>query len=147
MGQYRLEFFEDEDGDQPVRRWLRDELSRTQRLVVGTAMRDILEEVGIVVCGSEFGRQLGQGLFEFRLRGNLGEWLDDAAASDASEEKILIRVFCHAYGDKVILLLAGYDKLAHPSKSRQNAEIQLARRRLRAWKLRQAKGRAPRRSP
>lgn len=146
MGQYRLEFFEDEDGDQPVRRWLRDELSRTQRLVVGTAMRDILEEVGIVVCGSEFGRQLGQGLFEFRLRGNLGEWLDDAAASDASEEKILIRVFCHAYGDKVILLLAGYDKLAHPSKSRQNAEIQLARKRLRAWKLRQAKARTPHRS-
>ncbi len=56
-------------------------------------------------------------------------------------------MFCLAYGDKVILLLAGYDKLAHPSKSRQNAEIQLARRRLRAWKLRQAKARAPRRSP
>ncbi len=68
MSQYRLEFFEDEDGDQPVRRWLREELTRTQRLVVGTAMREILEEVGIDVCGSEYGRQLGQGLFEFRLR-------------------------------------------------------------------------------
>ncbi len=67
MGQYRLEFFEDEDGDQPVRRWSREELTRTQRLVVGTAMREVLEEVGIDVCGSEYGRQLGQGLFEFRL--------------------------------------------------------------------------------
>lgn len=146
MGQCRLEFFVDEDGDQPVRRWLREELTRTQRLVVGTAMREILEEVGIDVCGSEYGRQLGQGLFEFRLRGNLGEWLEDAASSGAAEEKILIRVFCHAYGDKVILLLAGYDKLAHPSKSRQNAEIQLARKRLRTWKRRQPKARTPRRS-
>jgi hypothetical protein len=53
----------------------------------GTAMREVLEEIGIDVCGSEYGRQLGQGLLEPRLRGNLGEWLEDAAASDAAEER------------------------------------------------------------
>jgi hypothetical protein len=147
MGEYRLEFFKDENGDEPVRRWLREELSRTQRLVVGTAMREILEGEGINVCGTEFGRQLGRGLFEFRVRGNLDEFVESSGVSEPAEEKILVRVFCHAYGDKLILLLAGYDKLAHPSKSRQNEEIELARKRLRAWKLRQPRERALRRSP
>lgn len=143
---FRLAFCEDENGNEPVRRWLREQLSRAQRLVVGTAMREILEEEESNVCGTEFGRQLGRGLFEFRVRGSLDEFVQTSPGSEPAEEKILIRVFCHAFGDKVILLLAGYDKLAHPSKSRQNEEIELARKRLRAWKLRQARGRAPGRS-
>ncbi len=149
MGQYRLDFYKDEHGDEPVRRWLKEELSRTQRLVVGTAMREVLEENGISVCGTEFGSQLGDGLFEFRIRGNVDEFVTgySAAQAGAAEEKILIRVFCHAYGDQVILLLAGYDKLAQPSKSHQNEQIKLARKRLAAWKLAQAKARARRRSP
>lgn len=149
MGQYRLEFYEDEHGDEPVRRWLREELSRTQRLVVGTAMREVLQGNGIDVCGTEFGSQLGDGLFEFRIRGNVEEFVKGAAVvqAGATEEKILIRVFCHAYGDKVILLLAGYDKLAKPSKSHQNNQIKLARKRLAAWKLTQARARARRGSP
>jgi hypothetical protein len=137
MGKYRLEFYQDETGDEPVRRWLREELSRTQRLVVGTAMREVLEEEGLNVCGTEFGKQLGHGLFEFRVRGQLSEFVE--TTSDPSEEKILVRVFCHAHGEKLILLLAGYDKLATPSKSHQNDQIKLARRRLTEWKLRQAK--------
>ncbi len=69
MGTYRLEFYADDHGDEPVRRWLREELSRAQRLIVGTAMREILEEEGVNVCGTEFGKQLGGGLFELRVRG------------------------------------------------------------------------------
>jgi hypothetical protein len=137
MGKYRLEFYHDATGEEPVRRWLREELSRTQRLVVGTAMREVLEEEGLNVCGTEFGKQLGQGLFEFRVRGQLSEFV--GTTPDPSEEKILVRVFCHAHGEKLILLLAGYDKLATPSKSHQNEQIKLARHRLTEWKLRQAK--------
>jgi hypothetical protein len=101
-------------------------------------MREVLEEEGINVCGTEFGKQLGGGLFEFRVRGQLSEYVD-GAPPDAAEEKILIRVFCHAHGDKLVLLLAGYDKLANPSKVHQNDQIMAARQRLTAWKLRQAK--------
>jgi hypothetical protein len=142
VGKFRLEFYEDEHGDQPVLRWLREELSRTQRLVVGTAMREVLEEEGIDVCGTTFGRQLGKGLFEFRIGGNVDEFVGRSGAEPA-EEKILVRVFCHAHGSKLILLLAGYDKLAQSSKSHQNAQIELARKRLRAWKLAQAKKAKP----
>ena len=49
-------------------------------------------------------------------------------------EEVLLRVYCHAYGDKIVLLLAGYDKRSSPSNKRENAEIALARRRLAEFK-------------
>ncbi len=118
---FRLDFYKDAAGRQPVLEWLRDEVSISTRRVVGTALREILQEQGMGVCGTSFGRQLGGGLFEFRLR----------------ERDLLLRVFCHAYGDKVILLLAAYDKSEDPSARRQNEEIALARRRLTDWQGRQ----------
>jgi len=123
---YGLEFYEDERGDKPVLRWIREELSRTQRATVGQAMREVLQEEGVGVCGTEFGRQLGKGLFEFRLRRSVEE----------TGEKILLRVFCHAYGNRVVLLLGGYDKGADPSPRRQNEEIMIARSRLADWRRR-----------
>lgn len=136
MAAYELEFYEDAHGDQPVRRWLREELSPAKRRALGHAMDETLQELGIAVCGTEFGRQLGGGLFEFRLRRDLREI---TPVSDADAGKILLRVFCHAHGDRLILLVGGYDKGAHPSPRRQNAEIELARARLRDWRLRQAR--------
>jgi len=47
------------------------------------------------------------GLFEFRLR----------------DSALLLRVFCHAYGDRIVLLLHGYDKGVDPSDKRQAREI------------------------
>jgi hypothetical protein len=41
---YRIDFYEDEHGDQPVLRWLREELTPTQRRAIGVAMRELLEE-------------------------------------------------------------------------------------------------------
>jgi hypothetical protein len=123
---YRLEFYEDERGDKPVLRWIREELTRTQRATLGQAMREVLQEKGIGVCGTEFGRQLGKGLFEFRLRRSV----------DEAGERMLLRVFCHAYGDRVVLLLGGYDKGADPSPHRQGEEIGVARRRLVDWRRR-----------
>ncbi len=123
---YRLEFYEDERGDKPVLRWIREELTRTQRAVLGQAMREVLQEEGVSVCGTEFGRQLGKGLFEFRLRRSV----EEAGA------RILLRVFCHAYGDRIVLLLGSYDKGADPSPRRQDEEISVARSRLASWRRR-----------
>ncbi len=113
---FRLVFYK-APGRQPVLEWLRDDVSVRTRRVVGTALREILQEQGLRVWGTPFGRQLGGGLFEFRLR----------------EGDFLVRTFCHAYGDKVILLLAAHDKGEDPSAKRQNKEIELARRRLTDW--------------
>ena len=118
---YRLEFFEDAKGRKPALDWIYG-LERRKRRALGTAMREVLEEQGIGVCGTPYGRQLGQGLFEFRLH----------------EQELLLRVLCHAYGDRVVLLLGGYDKGESPSDKRQEREIAEARRRLRAWMARRA---------
>lgn len=120
---YTLEFYEDEKGDEPVRRWIREELTPTQRYELGQAMREQLQEKGVAVCATEYGKQLGKGLFEFRLRRSVEE----------VGERILLRVFCHAYGNRVVLLLVGYDKGADSSARRQDREIALARRRLADW--------------
>ncbi len=135
LATYRLEFYEDENGDEPVRRWLLEELTREKRKALGRAMNTILQSLGIGVCGTEFGKQLGGGLFEFRLRRDLQERSGGEGAG-----RILFRVFCHAHGDRLILLLAAYDKGAHPSPRRQNAEIALAQERLRDWQRRRALG-------
>jgi phage-related protein len=131
---YRIDFYEDEHGDQPVLRWLREELTPTQRRAIGVALRELLEELGIGVCDTEFGRQLGGGLFEFRLRQDAEEVLrrvgKEPRHAEPRGERIFLRVFCHAYGERVILLLGGYDKGRDPSSRRQQREIETARRRL-----------------
>lgn len=48
---------------------------------------------------------------------------------------------CHAYGDKIVLLLAGYDKAKEPSTKRQQRELDLARIRLKQHDERQKESR------
>ena len=117
---FAIEFYETPHGDNPVLRWIKEDLSVRQRRVLGYALSRLLQQYGIAVCDTEFGRQLGAGLFEFRLRLKAHE--DGEAA--------LLRVFCHAQGERVILLLGGYDKRKHPGRRRQDREILVARRRL-----------------
>ncbi|WP_320669572.1 hypothetical protein [Patulibacter defluvii] len=133
MARFRLEFYADATGDQPVLRWLRDELTPTQRRAIGVALREILEIEGVGVCRGSYGKQLGGGLFEFRLCHDAGEILRSVgkpARAEPHGERVLLRVFCHAYGDRLILLLGGYDKGADPSTRRQQREIAEARSRL-----------------
>jgi hypothetical protein len=100
-------------------------------------MNNVLQVLGVGVCGTEFGRSLGRGLFEFRLRGaNLAEVVPSTAAGDPAEAKLLLRVFCHAHGDKLILLLGGYDKGEDTAPRRQDKEIAVARKRLTDWRQR-----------
>jgi hypothetical protein len=137
MPAYQLEFYEDASGGQPVLRWLREELTLAKRKALGYAMNTVLQQLGLGVCGTEFGKQLGGGLFEFRLRRDLRN--PEGAREEAG--RILLRVFCHAHGDRLLLLVGGYDKGEHPSPRRQTAEIALARARLKDWQVRLGRGR------
>src|SRR3954465_7527189 len=115
---FTLEFYEDEHGDEPGRRWLRRELTPTQRRAIGVAMTEILQAEGVGVCRTAYGKQLGGGLFEFRLRHDAAEILHSLgkpARPEPSAERILLRVFCHAYSNRIVLLLGGCDKGADPS--------------------------------
>jgi hypothetical protein len=99
--------------------------------------------MGQDVCSTEHGKHLGKGLFEFRvrhdervIRGKIGD------GSPGRPVEVLLRIFCHAYGQRVVLLLGGYDKGAAPSKKRQDREIETARKRLRSFELRLQRQRA-----
>ena len=136
---FQLQFYEDERGDSPALRWRREALTPTQRRAIGVAMAEILQAEGVGVCRTGYGKQLGDGLFEFRLRHDAAEILRSLgkpARPEPGGERILLRVFCHAHGDRIIVLLGGYDKGADPSPKRQQQEIATARKRLADYRRR-----------
>jgi len=140
---FTLTYYRTPDGDEPARRWIFDKLDASKRRAVVMALQHILAERGLAVCATEFGRHLGQGLFEFRLRYEEAALtrrlhLVASLSPDASRrDPVLLRVFSHAHGQRVILLLAGYDKGADPSRKRQQREIDVARRRLADFQARE----------
>jgi hypothetical protein len=131
---WTIEFYE-EDGQSPVERWL-DDLDEIARAAALTALGVVLAERGLGVCATEWGKQLGEALFEFRIRHTAEEITSMFGPTDVAgpKVKVLLRIFCHAYGDKVVLLLAGYDKADNPNEKAQAATIKLARKRLVAFK-------------
>jgi phage-related protein len=135
---YEIEFYADDAGEVPALRWIKEDLSPTKRRALGMAMNEVLQRHGVQVVGERsWGRQLGRGLFEFRVDRIVKP--DDEIA-----EKIVLRVFCHAYGDRKVLVLHGYDKGKSPASRRQQREIEIARSRLVSWRASEA---GPRKRP
>lgn len=141
---FTIEFYEDGRGRRPVVTWLERDLDLTQRAALVAGLQVVLARRGIDVCASEWGKPLGDGLYEFRIRHTaveiaqmFGESSDEAKAS----AKVLLRVFFHPHGDRIVLLLGGYDKGADPSDKRQEKEIKVARKRLTDFQDRQARER------
>jgi hypothetical protein len=132
---FAIEFYELPSGDKPVLRWINEELTVARRRTLGYALWRVLQQMRVGVCGTEFGRQLGGGLFESRVR----------AVPAGESTPVLLRVFCHATADSTVLLLEGYDKGADPSPRRQRREIDLARRRLHDYQTRYPSPREKRR--
>jgi hypothetical protein len=80
-----------------------------------SGLEHVLSHRGIDVCRTEWGKQLGEGLFEFHIRHTAAEieHMFTGASPNrraGKHRKVLLRVFCHTYGTKVVLLLNGYDK-------------------------------------
>jgi hypothetical protein len=139
---WKLEFYE-EDGREPVLDFLRG-LDEAKEQALAAALRNVLAYEGIGVCGSPWGKwvQGAPGIFEFRVRHDAATILRQRGLPVPAElekggAEILLRVFCHAHGNKIVLLLAGYDKGKEPSAKRQSTEITRAKQRLTRWKSRQ----------
>jgi hypothetical protein len=139
---WAVEFFEDDRGRQPAREWLQS-LDSLKRASAIAAIQVILTELGLDVCATEYGKQLGSGMFEFRVRHDEAVIRGKAGEEGGGKRgEVLLRIFCHAYGQRVVLLLGGYDKGAAPSRRRQDQAIETARKRLRSFKLQQSRRRA-----
>jgi hypothetical protein len=143
-GDWTPEPFEADDGTTPFRRFI-DDLSDFKFVALDTAIDRVLSVRGIDLVRTEWLKALGEGLHEFRVRHDADEVVrmfgGDAPEVDGRQEKVLLRVFVHFYGQKVVLLLGGYDKGDDPKERRQQREIAEARRLLGQFKERQRRAR------
>lgn len=117
-------------------------LDEAERTVVEVAIEHVLAPLGIDICASEWGKNLGQGLFELRIRRDIETILREFGAAERvgkvpkrwRRKRVLIRVYCTFYGQRIVLLLGGYNKLRDPSRKQEQKEIRAARSVLSAWK-------------
>jgi hypothetical protein len=138
---WTIEFYEDDEGRQPAREWLQS-LDGPKRAAAIAAIETYLTTFGLDVCSTEHGKALGEGLFEFRIRHDeptIRRKTGERSSAAGRSTPVLLRLFCHAYGERIVLLLGGYDKGSDPSRRRQDGEIRTARQRLRSFKLRAAR--------
>ncbi|MDA8296245.1 MAG: hypothetical protein M0004_06605 [Actinomycetota bacterium] len=154
-GGWAVEVFTADDGSEPCTTFA-EELDDFTWVALDAAITHVLAVRGIELGRTEWLKPLGEGLHEFRVRHDAaeianmfgGEDADDAANAVSPPRAVLLRVFVHFYGDRVILLLSGYDKGADPSDKRQQREIARARKYLTAWhEQRKRQRKAERRQP
>jgi hypothetical protein len=139
--------FEADDGTIPFQRFI-DDLSDFKFVALDTAIDRVLSVRGIDLVRTEWLKALGEGLHEFRVRHDADEiarmFGGEASGVAGQPEKVLLRVFVHFYGEKVILLLGGYDKGDDPKAGRQQREVVEARQLLAQFKERQRRQRRDR---
>jgi hypothetical protein len=132
---WHIEFYRDEHGREPCAEWMTKKLTQRKRVALETAIELVLANRGLDVVETEYGKALGGGLYEFRLRWSAAEVrqkiLGTGSDQTPDSECILLRVFFCTSGHKVILLLCGYDKRRDPNRKRQGEEIAKARKLLR----------------
>jgi hypothetical protein len=135
---WEVEFYADERGREPCRQWA-DDLSPQKRAAFAAAVRLVLTSRGLDVVETEYGKALGDGLYEFRVRWTAAEIRHKVEGLPPGEvggppEAVVLRVFFCTAGRKVILLLSGYDKARDPGGRRQQREISKARKLLTAYR-------------
>lgn len=117
-------------------------LNEAERAVTDAAIEHVLAPIGIDICVTEWGKNLGRGLYELRIRRDIETILREHGSAQSVAEvptrlrkkRVLIRVYCTFHGDKIVLLLGGYNKLRSPSRKQEQKEIRAARAALAAWK-------------
>ena len=146
MGVWTLEVFEAADGREPFSEWMNG-LSEGKFAALDAALRQVLSERGLDLAQTEWLKPLGNGLHEFRVRHDEDEIAQMFGGQEERvrpREPILLRVFVHFHGAKVVLLLGGYDKGKDPNKRRQAREIKKATKILKSWRTEQQKEKKPR---
>lgn len=109
----------------------RNSLNPYERELLDLCIEQILAQAGINVCDTNWGKALGAGLFEFRIHrslNSLAHHLGIHLPSDLKGDQTkLFRVFFTVEGQKIIVLLSGYDKGRMPSRKKQQKMIEAAR--------------------
>ena len=144
---YAIEMFERDSGEVPYLAWFLHDLSRPKQLAAKAGVERILAYLGSDIVSTEWGDNIGDGVFELRIRRIAAEveawWRNHYGLPEPEpepHEEILLRIWFHPYGGKRILLLRGFDKAGQPN--REQAEILKAKASLREWRQQQERFRA-----
>ncbi|MCY3607051.1 MAG: hypothetical protein OXG57_01265 [Acidimicrobiaceae bacterium] len=125
---WTVEVFEADDGSMPFERFAKS-LSDFKFAALDMAIKHILAGRGLDLVGTNWLRPLGKGLHEFRVRHDardIARMFDlEPGHAGTKGEEVLLRVFVHFYGDKIVLLLGGFDK--GKDAKRQQREIDTAK--------------------
>jgi hypothetical protein len=135
-GSWSLEVFATPDGVEPFTAF-QNVLDEAEWAALDAALTRVLAVRGIDLASSEWLKPLGQGLHEFRVRHTaeeIGHMFADEPPGTAPKSPILLRVFVHFHGQRIVLLLSGYDKQDDSSRKRQEREIARGHKCLTAWK-------------
>ncbi len=136
--------FKADDGTVPFEKFVSG-LSDFKFVVLDTAIDRVLSVRGLELVRTEWLKALGEGLHEFRVQHDAAEVAHmsggDPPTVEGRPEKVLLRVFVHFYGNKVVLLLGGYDRGRDTKPRRQQREIAEARRLLEQFKRRRLRER------
>ena len=129
-------FYRDGDGREPCRVWA-ESLSLQKNGAFRAVLKHVLIPRGLDVMATEYGKALGQGLYELRIRWTAAEIEHKTTGLDVADigppENILLRVFFATAGRKIILLINGYDKAEDPEERHQGKQIERARAMLTAY--------------
>ncbi len=98
-------------------------LKSEDQLVLKAALDFVLAEHGVGICESEWGKPLGGGLYEFRVRRAPAR-----PGEVAIHKAVLFRIFCTFTSGRIVILLSAYDKGRDNSRGRQQREINHARK-------------------
>lgn len=138
---WTVEVFEADDGSMPFERFAKS-LSDFKFAALDMAIKHVLADRGLDLAGTHWLRPVGKGLHEFRVRHDADDIarMFDLAPGRAGpkREAVLLRVFVHFYGEKIILLLGGFDK--GKDAKRQQREIHAAKSLLAQFKERRRRG-------
>jgi len=138
---WRIEFYEDTQGRIPVEKWI-DGLGDQKAEAVVMALKEVLGVSGIKLASGAWLKALGGGLYEFRIRHSASEIQAMYKVANkglvGGAEAILLKVFVAFEREKLIVLLGAYDKGKNDKQGFQQAQIEIARKRLRDWKRRRA---------
>jgi putative component of toxin-antitoxin plasmid stabilization module len=136
---WTVETWEDGNGRSPFGKWYL-KLHEYDQAIVDATIEHVLQPLGMDICETEWGKSLGEGLYELRIRASLNAILNRGASGDeqvsvpGGDKTVLLRIFCTFHGQRIVLLFQGYDKGKDSSDKRQQSEIKRARRHLKAWK-------------
>jgi hypothetical protein len=135
--QWRLQLLTLPSGQVPYESF-RNSLNPYETELLDLCIENILAREGHNVCATNWGKSLGTGLYEFRISRSLeslsNEFGIELPMEMRMEKSKLFRVFFAVEGQKIILLLAGYDKGKDPTRKRQQKMIKRARVLLKQFK-------------